>query len=159
MDIISTNSYPSNSLSNFAAHPFTFRGLEVNSMEGFLQGLKFKSPEMQAEVFKLVGRAAKKKGRGKNWRENQTLYFQGTPIKRQSQEYQDLLDEAYEELFKNVKFKNALLSTKGSKLTHSIGRTNPKETVLTRSEFCGRLTKLRDIGWLSEKNNPNKPLF
>ena len=66
---------------------------------------------------------------------------------------------AYEELFKNVKFKNALLSTKGSKLTHSIGRTNPKETVLTRSEFCGRLTKLRDVGWLSEKNNPNKPLF
>ena len=159
MDIISTNSYPSNSLSNFAAHPFTFRGFEVNLMEGFLQGLKFKSPEMQAEVFKLVGRAAKKKGSGKNWRENQTLYFQGTPIKRESQEYQDLLDEAYEELFKNVKFKNALLSTKGSKLTHSIGRTNPKETVLTRSEFCGRLTKLRDNGWLSEKNNPNKPLF
>ena len=53
MDIISTNSYSSNSLSNFAAHPFTFRGFEVNSMEGFLQGLKFKSPEMQAEVLNI----------------------------------------------------------------------------------------------------------
>ena len=62
MDISSKSSYPGGALSNFAPHPFKFRGFEVNSMEGFLQGLKFKSPEMQAEVFKLVGRAAKKKG-------------------------------------------------------------------------------------------------
>lgn len=53
--------YPGRNLSNFFPHPFIFRGFEVSSMEGFLQGLKFKSPEMQAEVFKLVGLAAKKK--------------------------------------------------------------------------------------------------
>lgn len=56
--------YPGRNLSNFFPHPFVFRGLQCNSMEGFLQGLKFKSPEMQAEVFKLVGFAAKKKGIG-----------------------------------------------------------------------------------------------
>jgi hypothetical protein len=53
--------YPGRNLSNFFPHPFTFRGIEVASMEGFLQGMKFKSPEMQCEVFKLVGYAAKKK--------------------------------------------------------------------------------------------------
>ena len=83
--------YPGKALSNFSPHPFVFRGFQCNSMEGFLQGLKFKSPEMQAEVFKLVGFAAKKKGKPKNWYRDQTLYFQGNPIKRDSQDYQDLL--------------------------------------------------------------------
>ena len=151
MNILSSSSYPSSALSNFAPHPFIFRGFEVNSMEGFLQGLKFKSPEMQAEVFKLVGRAAKKKGSNKNWQQTQTLYFQGKPYKRSSKEYQDLLDEAYETLYKNDKFKRALQLTKGSTLTHSIGRTKQNETVLTRTEFCSRLTKLREHGYLIEK--------
>ena len=52
--------YPGRNLSNFFPHPFTFRGIEVASMEGFLQGMKFKSPEMQREVFKLVGVCGKK---------------------------------------------------------------------------------------------------
>ena len=82
MDIISTNSYPSNSLSNFAAHPFTFRGFEVNSMEGFLQGLKFKSPEMQAEVFKLVGRAAKKERQWKELERKSDIVFPGNSYKK-----------------------------------------------------------------------------
>ena len=45
MDIKSGNKYPSGALSNFAPHPFVLDGNEVNSMEGFLQGLKFKSRE------------------------------------------------------------------------------------------------------------------
>jgi len=53
--------YPGKALSNFSPHPFVFRGFQCNSMEGFLQGLKFKSPEMQAEVFKLVGLLQRKK--------------------------------------------------------------------------------------------------
>ena len=151
MDILSSSSYPSSALSNFAPHPFIFRGFEVNSMEGFLQGLKFKSPEMQVEVFKLVGRAAKKKGSNKNWQQTQTLYIQGKPYKRNSKVYQDLLDEAYESLYKNDKFKRALQLTKRSTLTHSIDRTKQNETVLTRTEFCSRLTKLREHGYLIEK--------
>ena len=67
--------YPGRNLSNFFPHPFTFRGIEVASMEGFLQGLKFKSPDMQCEVFKLVGIAAKKKGAPKNWQQSQILWF------------------------------------------------------------------------------------
>ena len=57
MNIGSGNKYPSNALSNFAPHPFMIDGVECNSMEGFLQGLKFKNPDMQAEVCKLVGYA------------------------------------------------------------------------------------------------------
>ena len=90
MDIKSKKPYPAGALSNFVPRPFKIRGIECASMEGFVQGLKFKSPEMQQEVFKLTGLAAKRKGAGKKWQKDQTLWFQGKPIPRQSKEYQDL---------------------------------------------------------------------
>jgi hypothetical protein len=148
MDIGSGNSYPSSSLSNFAPHPFEIDGIKCNSMEGFLQGLKFKSPEMQAYVCTLVGYAAKKKGSLKNWQETQTLYWREVPIKRSSKEYQNLLDKAYTELYKNTKFKAALEASGNSTLTHNIGKTDSSKTVLTVKEFCSRLTKLRKYGTL-----------
>lgn len=151
MDIGSGNTYPSNSLSNFAPHPFVIDGVECNSMEGFLQSLKFKSPEMQEAVCKLVGYAAKKKGRNKNWYTTQTLYWRGKEIKRDSKDYQDLLDKAYTQLYKNNKFKRALEASGSSVLTHTIGKSKTNETVLTKSEFCSRLTKLRDYGTLDIK--------
>lgn len=153
MDIGSGNSYPSNALSNFAPHPFEIDGIHCNSMEGFLQSLKFKSPEMQEAICQLVGYAAKKRGKEKNWQQTQTLYWRGVPIKRESKEYQDLLDRAFTQLYKNSKFKNALEASGNAVLTHSIGRSNEKETVLTKSEFCSRLTKLRDFGTLYKKDN------
>jgi len=121
-------------------------------MEGFLQSLKFKSPEMQIEVCKLVGFAAKRRGKEKNWQQTQTLYWRGIPIKRDSKEYQDLLDRAYTQLYNNTKFRNALEASGDAVLTHSIGKSNENETVLTKSEFCSRLTKLRDFGTLNIKS-------
>lgn len=136
--------YPGRNLSNFFPHPFKFRGIEVASMEGFLQGMKFKSPEMQREVFKLVGFAAKKKGKGKNWQQTQILWYQGHPIPRRSECYQTLLDEAYDAMYEqNAAFRKALEDTHDATLTHSIGRTHENETVLTIREFIGRLNKLR----------------
>lgn len=144
MDIGSGYGYPSAALSNFAPHPFTIDGIQCNSMEGFLQSLKFKDEEMQKAVCLLVGKAAKFRGRNKNWKKTQILYWKGQEIKRDSQEYQDLLDRAYEALSQNIGFQKALLATKDAVLTHSIGRTNPNETVLTRAEFCSRLMKIRE---------------
>ena len=153
MDIGSGKTYPSGALSNFSPHPFSIDGIECNSMEGFLQSLKFKSPEMQEEVCKLVGYAAKKKGRNKNWQQSQILYWRGKEIPRKSQEYQDLLDRAYEAMYKNTKFKKALEASRGATLTHSIGKSKESDTVLTKSEFCSRLTKLRDFGTLKDIKN------
>ena len=144
MDIGSGNGYPSAALSNFAPHPFTIDGIQCNSMEGFLQSLKFKDEEMQKAVCLLVGKAAKFRGKNKNWQKTQILYWKGQEIKRDSQEYQDLLDRAYEALSQNTGFQKALLATKDAILTHSIGKTNPNETVLTRAEFCSRLMKIRE---------------
>lgn len=147
MDIGSKAGYPASALSNFAPHKFIFDGVECASMEGFLQLLKFKSPEMQKEVCKLVGKAAKFKGKHKNWRVTQTLYWKGKEYKRDSDEYQELLDNAYISLFnQSESFRNALKATGSSSITHSIGKNKINETVLTQTEFCSRLLKLRN--WL-----------
>lgn len=146
MDIKLGNPYPAGTLSNLAAHKFTFRGVECNSMEGLLQALKCKSVEMQKEICTLVGTHAKKSGAKKNWQQTQTLWWDGEPMKRKSKEYQELLDEAYDCLFRqNEKARNALLATNKAVLKHSIGRRKANETILTQQEFCSRLMKMREL--------------
>jgi len=143
MDIGSGNGYPAATLSNFAPHPFEIDGVKCNSMEGFLQGLKFKNPEMQEYVCTLVGKAAKFKGKEKKWWKTQTLYWVGNEYKRDSKEYQDLLDRAFAALADNDGFKRALLATGSATLTHSIGKNDLAETVLTEREFISRLCSVR----------------
>ena len=127
MDIGSRNNYPSSSLSNFAGHRFEIDGVLCYSMEGFLQSLKFESKDIQESV-----------------------YWRGVEIKRNSQEYQDLLDRAYQCMYdQSESFRNALKASMNSTLTHSMGKKNKNETILTVSEFCSRLTNLRDYGKLS----------
>lgn len=143
MDIGSGTGYPSAALSNFAPHGFEIDGIQCASMEGFLQSLKFSSPEMQIEVCKLVGKAAKFKGKKKKWYRTQTLYWQGVEIKRDSEDYQQLLDRAFNALGTNESFKKALLATGNATLTHSMGKKKINETVLTVQEFTSRLYRLR----------------
>lgn len=145
MDIGSGRDYPSNALSNFAGHRFFLDGVQCNSMEGLLQSLKYSNPDMQVEVCKLIGKAAKFKGKTKNWRVLQKLYWRGKEIDRHGQEYQDLLDRAYLAMFEQSEsFRNALKASGNAVLTHNIGRKDSHETILTRQEFCSRLTKLRE---------------
>lgn len=144
MDIGSGSGFPSSNLSNFAPHNFVVDGVECASMEGFLQSLKFSNPDMQREVCKMVGKQAKFKGKKKKWYRTQTLYWQGKTIKRDSEEYQELLDKAYNELGKNAGFQKALRATGTATLTHSMGKHKQSETVLTTQEFISRLYRLRD---------------
>lgn len=152
MDISSGNIYPSNALSNFAPHPFIFDGIQCNSMEGFLQSLKFKNPEMQKYICTLVGKAAKFKGKDKKWWKEQILYWQGVEYPRSSKAYQLLLNRAYNALYEqNDGFRRALEASKPSILTHTIGKNDETKTILTQTEFCGRLMKLRMGKKLEEK--------
>lgn len=64
--------------------------------------------------------------------------------KRDSDEYQELLDRAFDALATNKKFQKALLATGNAVLKHSIGNSDMSNTVLTRREFCSRLTKIRE---------------
>ena len=144
MDVKSSNSYPSSMLSNFHPHTFTFRGTTFPSMESLLQGIKSPDIEQQNNIFKLVGLQAKRSGKPINWYDKRLLYFQGQPIDRFSQEYQNFLDEAFEALSQNKAFRKALLDSGNEPITHSIGRSDPNKTVLTEQEFVSRLMKLRN---------------
>lgn len=146
MDIGSGSGYPSSALSNFAPHRFEIDGVQCNSMEGFLQSLKFKNPEMQKEVCKLVGKAAKFKGKKKKWWREGNLHWQGVTFKRDSEYYQGLLDRAYLAMLdQSNSFRKALEASGVATLTHSIGKRKKSETILTISEFCGRLTRMREL--------------
>ena len=152
MDISSGSGYPASSLSNFAPHEFIIDDIQCASMEGFLQSLKFQNPDMQKYVCSLVGKAAKFKGKNKKWQNTGNLYWQGKIIPRNSESYQELLDKAYNALAKNQSFKKALLATGNATLTHSIGKTKISETILTKTEFVSRLTKIR-TKLMQDKNN------
>ena len=144
IDIGSEESSIGKELSNFSEFHFYVDDIFCASMEGFLQSLKFSDPDKQVEICKLVGVKAKFKGKKKKWYINQKLYWKGKEIERDSIEYQDLLDKAFSELYKNSSYKSLLEQTKGHVLTHSIGKVNISETVLTIDEFCIRLMAMRD---------------
>lgn len=145
MDIGSRSGFPAGTLSNFSPHPFVIDGVECASMEGFLQSLKFDKVHIQIEVCKLVGIAAKRRGqkRNKAWKRVQKLWWQGQEFDRSGEEFQKLLDRAFEALAQNTSFEKALLATGQAVLTHSVGKNKESETVLTEREFCSRLTKIR----------------
>lgn len=148
MNISSKGSYPSNALSNFAAHHFVFDGVECNSMEGLLQSFKFEKPEIQQFVCTLVGIGAKRRGasRSKTWQRVQTLWWKGVAYPRKSKEYQELLTRAYDALYQGSdSFRRALAASGNAVYRHSMGRSNEAETVLTVAEFCGQLTRLRNL--------------
>ena len=111
---------------------------------------------MQAEVCKLVGKAAKFKGKKKKWWKTQTLYWNGVEYARDSKEYQELLDRAFDALAQNTGFQKALLATNNSTLTHSIGKSKEQETVLTKQEFCSRLMRIRNTLQKGSNTNASK---
>lgn len=157
IDIYSGGKYPANILSNFMYHPFEFRGFKINSMEGFISGLTYKDPIEQMRIFLLHGIEAK--NATMPWEYSMTVYWQGTPIDRLSQAYQDLFDEAYNALYKNIDFRKALDSTKGCILKHTIGCKDRMKTLLTEQEFVGRLTRLRNTGNAKEIKYIQDKLF
>ena len=147
VDIHSKGEYPSCALSNFAEYEFFIDNVKCAGMEGFLQSLKFRSVRKQKQVCLLSGKEAKCSTRHTlaqlRWRMTHNLYWQGKRINRLSDEYQKLLDRAYEALSENVNFQTALKASLPYTLTHSIGKTDMKKTVLTEYELISRLERIR----------------
>ena len=153
MEVGTGHGYPASALSNFPAQPFIFDGVECASREGLLQAFKFDKVHIQVEVCKLVGLAAKFRGkkRNKNWKRAQTLWWNGVAYDRHGEEYQKLLNRLFEAAAKNTNYQAALLATGDAVLTHSIGKNKRQDTVLTQQEFCSRLMWLRERlkkGWV-----------
>lgn len=132
-------------LSNFAPHGFVMDDIVCGGMEGWLQSLKFYEPLEQARIAGMTGYEAYRFGQGGNdWQDSQLLWWCKKPYDRFSSEYKDLITHAYDICFdNNVDFRNALIETGTSELSHSIGRHDPTKTVLTETEYLYQIYRLR----------------
>lgn len=74
----------------------------------------------------------------------QKLYWNGKTYKRDSEEYKNLFNRAYNRLYTNEKFRKVVEATNGSNIGHSIWKTKQSETVLIKQEFCSRLMYLQN---------------
>lgn len=144
MDIRSNGMYPSGVLSNLCSNAFRLDGVLCNSMEGFLQSLKHRDSNKQRQICQLKGGNARKRS-VTSWQTDQIIWWQGQAIDRQNSDYQRLLNRAYQALFnQNERFNAALMATRGITLTHTTGEIDSFKTILTASEFCQILTRIRD---------------
>ena len=144
VDIYSQGTFEQTTLSNFDETDITFDGIQINSIEGFLQSLKTNDTEKQKEICKLSGKEAKSAGRQIEGFNGNTLYWKGKKIDRNSDEYKNLLKEVYKaRLEQDSNFKRALKRSKNKKLVHTIGLKDPQKTILTEEEFIGILYELR----------------
>ena len=146
MNIGSGLGWPSRQLSNFAPSPFVIDGVRCNSMEGFIQSLKFKNPEMQKFVCLLVGRCAKFKGKDKKWwmrPPKEQLWWMGSGFPGHSDEHLWLVKRALRcKFLQHNGSMRALIATRDAVLTHSVGKED--RTSLRASDFCRMLTEIRD---------------
>ena len=144
IDIWSKSEYPADVLSNLCSNGFRFDGMICGSMEGFLQSLKQKDKDKQRQICSMKGKNAKKMT-STGWQTDQIVWWKGNPIDRQSQDFFNLVSAVYLSMFQqNERFRTALMSTRDMTLYHSRGEQNPYKTILTESEFCQILTKMRD---------------
>ena len=133
-------------LSNLFPYSFYFKGYKLHSIESFFQGIKFKNKKSQKLVFKLSGLDSNniKAAQDYIWQEERVVYFMGKPYKRDSKEYEDLVDELYVSLLQNPLYVNALKSVGNKYILHIIGAPNTKESVFSRCEFEKQLNCLKD---------------
>jgi len=144
LDIKAKAPWPAGTLSNFAPNAFTFDGIRCASMEGLLQSFKIADAAEQVRVCGLDGPAAQSIGRKHDWQTSGTLWWRGEAIDRLSDDYRVLLDRAYRVLFdQSGAFRAALAETRDATLTHSFGKADATETILTTDEFLSRLERLR----------------
>lgn len=145
-DIYSKGLWDEVYLSNFSETDFDFDGVQVKSMEVFLQSLKTNDEEKQVVICSLVGKDAKTVGSFNTEFDGSHLYWKGKPIDRFSEEYQTLLKRVYHARFEHdANFKKALEYTKNKKLIHTVGKSDPKETILTDAEFINILSELHEM--------------
>lgn len=142
-------------LSNLFPHtftmsmPYTFTyPIRFASMEAFLRSLCWTedSTVIEQEIAPLFGvNAVNVKFALPDWKKNQRLLWDGKIIYRESKEYEELIAKAFHSLVESsALFRRALQKTGGKFLVHTIGKTNPKETLLTADEFITCLKKERD---------------
>lgn len=132
--------------SNLFPYEFKFKGKKLQSIEAFFQGIKFEDKKMQDIVFNYSALNSNyiKVCSGYDWKKTGIVYWQGKPINRYSEEYDNLIDELYISAIQNPIYRN-LLKTTDRQILHTMGGKEKNETVFTRYEFEKQLNCLKDF--------------
>lgn len=133
-------------LSNLFPYEFEFRGKKLSSIETFFQGIKFKDINMQNYVLSYSGLPSNyiKVATDYEWKETGILYWQGNPIIRDSQEYEDIVDELYISAIQNPLYRSVLKNC-NKDIIHIMGETEKSKTTFTRYEFEKQLNCLKEF--------------
>lgn len=133
-------------LSNFSKGRFFIDGIEMASVEGFVQGVKFPVGDTRRDItFRMAGFEAKKIGNEAREFGYEFVWWQGKAIKYGSTEHYKLNERAIRAKFEqNSEAMVALLSTKGKKITHELGGEESSTTCLPKAVFCDILTRIRE---------------
>ena len=134
-------------LSNLFPYSFYFKGFNLNSIESVFQGFKFNDSESQKLIYSLHGLDSNnvKACSNYNWHTSGIVYFQGMAMLRDSQEYDDFIDELYISAIQNPLYRNALRNVGKRYILHAIGEKTKQETLFTRYEFERELNCLKDF--------------
>ena len=147
IDIDDDRPYPANVLSNTFQHSFDFDSVACGSVEGLLQAMKYSDESRQQWMCRLFGSVAQEFGKKQDdiWRATMLLWWKGSTLDRHGSAYQEFLDKVYRTLADQcAEFREGLRATGTATLVHSIGGTDPKQSILTQSEYCGALMRLRN---------------
>ncbi len=132
-------------LSNLFPYRFYFKGFMLESAESVFQGFKIKNKHTQKYIFGYKGLDSNniKVSADYDWKETMTVYFQGKPIKRESKEFDDFIDELYISLIQNPLYRNCLKKVGDKYILHALGQKTKQDTVFTREEFEKELNTLK----------------
>lgn len=132
-------------LSNLARYTIFLDGIEYSSIEAFFACLRHWDEKKKLICTKTWGNVAHNLGHvNKYWMEVQRVNYLGNEIDRHSDEYNLLITSAYDALYENLEFRKALEHSEGYELTHSIGKSDKRKSLLTEREFIGQLNRLRN---------------
>lgn len=132
-------------LSNLFPYEFYFRGFKLQAIECIFQGFKVKDKKAQKLLFAYSGLNSNniKASCDYNWRDDGNVYFQGKPIKRDSKDYEDFIDEVYISAIQNPLYRNVLKNAGDKYILHAIGGKTKFDTLFTRFEFEHELNALK----------------
>lgn len=145
MNIGSGKGYPLSHLCSDSLHAFELDGVKCASFASFVQGLKFERPGQQAEVCRESPKAARERGKkALAWKNQQTLWWKGVPMERESKEHAELLQRAISQMGNQCQaFRKALLET-GDMVLESQAQSKPFDHPVTEAEYCKTLTTIRE---------------
>ena len=135
-------------LSNLAKTPFVIDGVACQSLESFLQAIKFSRKQERQEILMLSGMDALKRGRTVTQSVvlgETKVYWRGEEMLYGSDGHRLLLVRAIQaKIDQNERVRQALLETKGVFLFHDVGQEHP-HTSLPEQIFVAVLVNQRDL--------------